>query len=186
MVYANPGGFNFGPENWDGYGISLIVFTLLYSTVLYSACAFLFLYRNHPLLKMRNVPLMISAVAILHVFTAMCFVVYTLNGAWPCQVEFWCMNLYLPIGIGLYQASNQQLLMVSHGQAQLAAEKKYHRALPAARGQGIGRLRYGLYRLKFWWNGVTKQSKYLGFVYAGIAVQVCMLAIILRRVHCTC
>lgn len=172
MVYANPSGFDFGPENWDGYGISMIVFTLIFTTLLFSACFFLFMYRNHPVVKMRNVPLMLSSVIVLHVFFGMSFVVYTLNGRWPCQVEFWCMNLYFPIGIGLFQAQNQQLLIVSQGQAQLAAQDKFYKPIPAPRGQGVGSVRYWIFRLKFWWNRIGKHERYLALVYVGIVVQV--------------
>ncbi|KAK4694801.1 hypothetical protein P7C71_g2833, partial [Lecanoromycetidae sp. Uapishka_2] len=40
MVYLNPGGFDFGSENLDGYGISNIVVGVLYSIFFYAAVLF--------------------------------------------------------------------------------------------------------------------------------------------------
>lgn len=36
------------------------------------------------------------------------FTCYFMNGAWPCNVEYWLISVYLPTGIGLFQAANQQ------------------------------------------------------------------------------
>ena len=146
--YLNPGGFNFDPENLDGYGISNIVVGVVYSIIFYSSCIFLWLYRHHPVVRMRNVPLLLLSLLVLHVFLFMAFVVYTLNGAFPCQVEYWCMNLYLPIGIGLFQAQNQQLLIVSQGQAELIASNELYRPILPKRGRGVGGPKYWAFRLK--------------------------------------
>jgi len=170
--YLNPGGFNFGPENLDGYGISNIVVGVIYSIVFYAACIFLWLYRRHPVVKMRNVPLLLLSLLILHVFAFMAMVVYTLNGAFPCQVEFWCMNLYLPIGIGLFQAQNQQLLIVSRQQAQLTVNTEHYRPLLPKSGRGIGGPRYWLWRLKLWWRSNSEEGKYQGYILVAIIVQV--------------
>lgn len=170
--YLNPGGFDFGPENHDGYGISNIVFVVIYSVVFYSSCVFLWMYRHHPVIKMRNVPLMLLSLLVLHVFLFMVFVVYTLNGSFPCQVEFWCMNLYLPIGIGLFQAQNQQLLIVSRQQAQLIVADEIYKPLFPKTGRGVGGLRYWRFRLKHLWRNVSEEGKYQGFVFVGIIVQV--------------
>jgi len=173
MVYLNPGGFDFGSENLDGYGISNIVFGVTYSLFFYAAVLFVWLYRHHPILRMRNVPLMLLSLLTLHVFTFMVFVVYTLNGAFPCQVEFWCMSIYLPIGIGLFQAQNQQLLIVSRQQTELLTKDESYRPILPKGGKGLGGPRYWLFRLKFWCRGVSTQGTYQGFVAIGIFVQVC-------------
>jgi len=170
--YLNPGGFNFGSENLDGYGISNIVVGVAYSIVFYAACVFLWLYRRHPVVKMRNIPLLLLSLLTLHVFAFMVMVVYTLNGAFPCQVEFWCMNLYLPIGIGLFQAQNQQLLIVSRQQAQLTVNNGHYRPLLPKTGRGIGGPKYWLSRLKLWWRSNSEDGKYQGYILVAIIVQV--------------
>lgn len=171
MVYLNPGGFDFGPENLDGYGISLVVVDVIYSLFFYSACIFTWLHRNHPVLRMRNVPLMLLSLLTMHVFTFVVFIVYTMNGAFPCQVEYWCMCLYLPIGIGLYQAYNQQLLIVSQGQAALITKEELFKPI-FPKGKGFGGPKYWAFRFKIWWQNVSEKGKYEGFVLIGIVVQV--------------
>ena len=172
MVYLNPGGFNFGPENLDGYGISNITFGVVYSLFFYGACIFLWFYRHHPVVKMRNVPLLLMSLLTLHVFLFMVLVVYTLNGAFPCQVEFWCMSLYLPIGIGLFQAQNQQLLVVSSQQAKLVTNDELFRSLPPKSGKGFGSFNYWVFRLKCWWRDVCSTRRYEAYVTLGIVIQV--------------
>ena len=172
MVYANPGGFDFGPENLDGYGISNIIFGVTYSLFFYAACTFLWIYRKHPVVKMRNVPLLLISLLTLHVFMFMVFVVYTLNGAFPCQVEYWCMSLYLPIGIGLFQAQNQQLLVVSSKQNKLLVTDELFKSLPPKSRGSLGVLDCWMFRLKCWWRDVCTTRKYEMYVTVGIIVQV--------------
>lgn len=170
MVYLNPGGFDFGSENLDGYGISNIVFIVIYSLFFYSACFFAWMYRKHSVLRMRNVPLMLLSLLMMHVFIINVMIIYTMNGAFPCQVEYWIMCLYLPVGIGLYQASNQQLLIVSRGQAALVTKDEiFKRIFP--KGKGLGGPKYWVFRFKIWWQSVSTTGKYEGFVLIGIVIQ---------------
>ena len=178
MVYLNPDGFNFGPENLDGYGISLIVFGVTYSLVLYAACIYLWFQRHHPIVKMRKVGLMLLSVLVIHVFCFMVFTVYTMNGAWPCSVEYWSMNLYLPIGIGLWQAQNQQLLIVSRQQSQLITSRETYKPLLPSRRHGFGTPRYWLWRFKIWYQGISSQGRYEGFVFIGIIIQVMLFCFV--------
>ena len=122
--------------------------------------------------RMRNVPLLLLSLLVLHVFLFMVFIVYTPNGAWPCQVAHWCMNLYLLIGIGLFQAQNQQLLTVSDGQAELVNSDELYKPLLPNGGCGIGGPGYWLFQVEVCWMGVSKQRRYECFVIIGIFVQV--------------
>ncbi|KAL8896392.1 MAG: hypothetical protein Q9192_003118 [Flavoplaca navasiana] len=172
MVYANPGGFNFGATNLDAYGISLLAFIVVYTVLLYAACIYLWFQRHHPIVKMRKVGLMLLSVLVIHVFCFMDFSVYTMNGKWPCNVEFWSMSLYLPIGIGLWQAQNQQLIIVSREQTEMSqSHRPVFKPLLPPRGRGTGTPSYWFCRLKTWYRGVSSQGKYEGFVLFGIIVQ---------------
>ena len=176
--YLNPGGHDWSyAENLDGYGISLIVFIVLYSIFFYAACAFLWLQRNNPAIRMRKIPLALLSLLVLHVYLFLVFLVYPLNGYFPCGVEFWIMSIYLPIGIGLFQAQNQQLLIVSREQDLLKGTDEIYRPLYPKHGGGLGGWKYWTWRLKLWWKGVNTQSKYEGFVFVGMMVQV--------RPHCS-
>lgn len=177
--YLNPEGHNWTPtENFDGYGISLIVFILLYSVFFYAACIFLWLQRNNPAIRMRKMPLALLSILVLHVYLVLVFVVYPLNGTFPCGVEFWIMSIYLPIGIGLFQAQNQQLLIVSQEQNLLKGTDELYRPLYPNFGGGLRGPKYWIWRLKLWWRSVSSQNKYEGFVLIGMVVQVRYLPLV--------
>ena len=83
---------------------------------------------------------------------------------------------YLPIGIGLFQAQNQSLLIVSREQSQLLDSQEHYRPLYRGRGRGIGGPKYWFWRLKLWWQGTSSQGRCEGFVLIGMAVQVNFMA----------
>ena len=168
MGYLNTEGHNWGPENLDGYGISLIVFSVIYSIFFYVACYQVWTLRKHPIIKMRNSGLAIVSLHILHVYMFMVWLVYPLNGAFPCSIEFWVMSLYLPIGFGLFQAANQQLCVVSQDQYRLGQSPNASYK-PIVTGRGLKVL---CLRIKLWWDYTSSQGKYEGFVAVGIVVQV--------------
>lgn len=86
MVYLNPQGHNYGSENLDGYGLSQVAFAVIYSLFFYPACVYLWFNRKHPILRMRKINLAILSLLILHVYLLMIFMVYMINGAFPCGV----------------------------------------------------------------------------------------------------
>ena len=169
MRYLNPEGRNWGNYlNLDGYGISLLVFAGVYTLIFYAACLYLWSLRKHPIVKMRNIGLTITSLLVLHVYVFVVFIMYSLNGTFPCSVEFWVMSLYLPIGFGLFQAQNQQLLLVSRGQQQLAINDVMYKPL----GTGLRGLKGWIFRFKVWWNEISTEGKYESFVAIGIGLQV--------------
>ncbi|KAL6721850.1 hypothetical protein ACLMJK_000955 [Lecanora helva] len=168
--FFNPEGHNWGDRNLDGWSISQITFAVVYTIFFLSGCTFVWRYRDHPVIKMRNIGLALLSVLMLHVYMFAVLIVYTVNGAFACGTEFWIMSIYLPIGIGLFQAQNQQLLLVSTGQNRLLHSEEY-KPLYHKGGSGIGGPRYWLWRLKIWWAGVSKQGKYEGYVLIGMVVQ---------------
>jgi len=172
MRYLNPEGHNWGPKNVDGYGISSFAFGVVYTIVFYATCLYLWLHRKHPSVKMRNIALSLAAVLTLHVYLFMVFTAYYLNGDFPCNVEFWSMSMYLPFGIALFQASNQNLLIVSREQIQLLHAEEPYNPLPPGYGQGLGGARYWFWRFKLWRQRAVKQNKYEAFILVGMVVQV--------------
>ncbi|KAL8822208.1 MAG: hypothetical protein Q9191_007048, partial [Dirinaria sp. TL-2023a] len=168
MVYTNPNGHDWGDKyNYDGLGISYIVVATLYSIIFYSMCGIVWYYRKHPIIKMRNIGLAIASLLILHVYLFLIFIAYPLNGHYPCDVEFWIMSIYLPIGIGLFQAQNQQLLLVSREQSKLLVTDESFKPLgPPSKGP-----KKWLFHVQQWWNSFSEQGKYEGFVAVGIVAQ---------------
>lgn len=99
--------------NLDPLGKLYISIVTVWSTILLMGATFLLSRRDLSFLRMRNVPLAISAVATLHVYWILCIIAYVLNGNFPCAAEFWIMSIYLPLGIALFQACNMQLLYIA-------------------------------------------------------------------------
>ena len=82
---------------------------------------------------------------------------------------------YLPLGTGLFQAQNQQLLLVSRKQNRMLRTEEFkpmYRGHNKSTGTGTGTPRYWFWRVKLWWQGVSTQGKYEGFVFVGMIVQV--------------
>ncbi|SLM40472.1 Regulator of G protein signalling superfamily [Lasallia pustulata] len=63
---------------------------------------------------------MLGALVVLHVYLVVVLLAYPLNGIFPCVAEYWVMAMYFPCGVGLFQASNQRLLIISRKQIDLA------------------------------------------------------------------
>ncbi|KAI4111906.1 MAG: hypothetical protein LQ339_000365 [Xanthoria mediterranea] len=166
MRFLNPGGHDFIGANLDGWGVIQLLFAILYTLVLLVLCGILWKQRDHPIIRMRKIPMAIAAVLVLHVYLVIVLIVYTLNGYFPCNAEFWIMSIYLPIGIGLFQAQNQQLLLISRGQQVLLTQHAI-KPLPA------GKTRWQYYRNKFvlWCKSSKEQDAFEGFIAAGMLVQ---------------
>ena len=98
--------------NLDGLGWTYITIATIWTIILLVGMTFLLARRNHHHLRIRNVPLAVSAVATLHVYWILCLLAYTFHGFYPCVVEYWIMSIYLPLGMALFQASNTQLLYI--------------------------------------------------------------------------
>jgi hypothetical protein len=105
--------------NTDGLGFTYVGIVIAWTCLLLPASIFLVRNRHLPFLRMRNIPLAISAVAVLHVYWVLCMIAYVLNGFFPCSTEYWIMSIYLPLGIALFQASNSQLFSIA------TAQKRY-------------------------------------------------------------
>ena len=177
----NPGGHDWGNYNLDGYGIGYIVFDIIYTIAFLAACAYVWIHRNDSIIKMRNIPLALSSLLLLHIYMFMVLIVYPINGAFPCQAEFWIMSLYLPIGIGLFQAQNQQLLIVSERQRDIVNHKEeFNPRLPDRKG--LGSPSYWSLRFRFWWNKSSKENRFEMFVLTGIIIQVGMFKKVWRTV----
>ena len=147
----------------DGLGIFYITFAALYSSLFFSGCAIVWMHRSLPLIRMRNPVQMLGALVLLHVYLVLCLLAYPLNGMFPCDAEYWVMAIYFPCGIGLFQASNQRLLIISREQMNLAKgvfpAMKRHTHIIRLLADFPARWRAMVWRYKFW-------------VYIGLVFQV--------------
>ena len=169
MVLFNANGHDWAMKyNLDGYGIGYIVFTIFYSLAFFAACALVWQHRNHPVVRMRKISLAILSLLVLHVYLVVILLLYPINGYWPCAAEFWIMSIYLPIGFGLFQAQNQQLLLVSRGQNQLMLADGIFKPLPPKSGLA----KRCAFHVRKWWQSLGKQGKYEAYVAVGMVLQV--------------
>lgn len=104
--------------NMDSLGKLYVSIVIAWSSIVLMGATFLVSKRNLSFLRMRNIPLAVSAAATLHVYWILCIIAYVLNGYFPCAAEFWIMSIYLPLGIALFQACNIQLLYIADLQRQ--------------------------------------------------------------------
>ncbi|KAI4170776.1 MAG: hypothetical protein LQ348_007055 [Seirophora lacunosa] len=168
MPFLNPNGHDWANNyNLDGWGICLILFTILYTLFLLVCSYVLWQWRYHPVIHMRRPALAIAAVLVLHVYVIIILLVYPWNGFFPCAAEFWIMSIYLPIGIGLFQAQNQVLLLISRGQQILLTQDTY-KPLPT----GKNRRQYYWNAFILWCKSVKQQDVYEGFLAAGMLIQI--------------
>ncbi|MCJ1256066.1 hypothetical protein MMC24_003886 [Lignoscripta atroalba] len=166
MVKASPTGHDFGPTvNLDGVGIAYIVFIVIYSLVLFTMLVAVYRNRLLPAIRMRDVPLMIMGVLLLHVYLVIICNVYVWNGTFPCGLEYWVMSLWFPLGIGCFQLQNAQLLIRSIEQNDLLYSSVLYKKI----GQGPNRF---LERAKYSWTNLNRQQRYTFYVSAGMVVQV--------------
>jgi hypothetical protein len=100
---------------------------IVWTVLILSGASLLIANRHEQYIRIRNLPLVLSAVGCLHVYWILCLVAYSMNGRYPCVAEYWVMSIYLPLGIALFQANSMQLLSVFGIQEKLllAAHRPY-------------------------------------------------------------
>ncbi|KIY00528.1 uncharacterized protein Z520_04213 [Fonsecaea multimorphosa CBS 102226] len=167
--------------NTDGLGITYIGLVIAWTCLLLPAAVFLLRNRHLPYLRIRNIPLAVSAVATLHVYWVLCMIAYVLNGYFPCATEYWIMSIYLPLGIALFQATNSQLLSVA------TAQKRYAHGDVLVESNSITDTKTSVWRK--WWHklktyNATKNT--MAWIGIGMIVQVVIALIIFlasRKFH---
>lgn len=77
------------------------------------------------------------------------------------------MSFLLPMGIGLFQAQTQRLLLVSHVQSKLIMGDEIYITLGPRRGP-----RKWKHKVVQWWRQSIEQGSYEGYVAVGMVIQV--------------
>lgn len=94
--------------------------TTAWTVVLLAGMAFLYRHRKLPFLRIRRLPLVFSAVVLLHLYGVASMIAYTIGNLIPCAVQYWVMSIYLPFGMALLQAANSQFLHIASQQRRFA------------------------------------------------------------------
>ncbi|KAJ5605389.1 hypothetical protein N7510_008170 [Penicillium lagena] len=112
MASIRVGGNGDDAPLFDSLAKLYISVAIIWTTALFVGSAFLIANRHEQCIRIRNLPLALSAVSCLHVYWILCMVAYSMGGKYPCAAEYWIMSIYLPLGIALFQANSMQLLSV--------------------------------------------------------------------------
>jgi hypothetical protein len=105
----------FTPLGWFYIG-----FASAWTVLLLGAMVFLHQHRQLPFLQIRKLPLLFTAIVLLHIYALSCYVGFTIGPVMPCDAQFWVMSIYLPFGMALLQAANTQFLHVAAQQKRFA------------------------------------------------------------------
>ena len=149
----------------DALGLSIIGFIVLCSALLALGITFLLYHRHLDFIRIRNVPLMISALLMIHVYLIFACLTYPLNGTFPCNLEFWIMSVYFPTGVALYQAYNMQLLSLSVLQKRLLLQ-------PAKFLNKLAPPRHTITGLRGGWSRLNLLARTYLLIAVGVVIQV--------------
>ena len=96
--FVRPEGHDGGPAFLDGLGKLFVAVAIVWTCVLFAGILYLFAHRLEPSVRVRNLPLAVSAALCLHVYWVLCMIAYPMNGSYPCYVEFWYV-VFLPLDV---------------------------------------------------------------------------------------
>ncbi|KAI1344822.1 hypothetical protein F5Y15DRAFT_410518 [Xylariaceae sp. FL0016] len=109
------GHLNTGALGWVYIGL-----TVAWTVILGGGMGFLWRHRQLPSLQIRRLPLVFTAVILLHGYGSVCMISWTLGSLIPCNAAFWVMSIYLPFGMALLQAANSQFQHIASQQQKFA------------------------------------------------------------------
>lgn len=143
----------------DNLGIVYIVLNVIWTLVVLSGSGALWYYRRCERIRKRNAGLTIAAVLCLQVYWFLNMIMYPLHGAYPCDLNFWVMSIYFPLGTALFQLQNVQLLSVSARQRDLSRQ-------PFKRSDKLTIRHFQFWRYGSSWHQLTLLSR----IYVGVTV----------------
>lgn len=160
----NPKGRDWGHiVNWDSLGKAYASVIIIWTALLLAGITWLIVNRRLHFVRMRNLPVAIGSVVLLWVYLFKILMAYTTNGHFSCRAEYWIMNIYLPLGIALFQANVMQLRSISLQQTKLLSRQS-----SASTIQDIQlRKRLGRYS----WRDLTEAQKGYVFIGLGLLIQ---------------
>ncbi|KAL7930786.1 putative GprK-type G-protein coupled receptor protein [Trichoderma chlorosporum] len=102
----------------NGVGIWWICWATGWTLLLLWGMGFLVYQRHMPMLRIRGIGLSLSAISLLHLYWISVQLGYVLGPLYSGDTQYWIMGTYLPLGIGLFHASNTRFLHVAQRQKQ--------------------------------------------------------------------
>lgn len=112
------------PPRWDRVGIFYISFCATWTALVFAGAAFCWFNRHSPVLRIRGLPLSLTAILFLHCYWVLAQITYpiggTMNIVLAYDIQYFFMGIYFPLGIALIQASNMRFLHVANLQKRYA------------------------------------------------------------------
>ncbi|CAJ2502292.1 Uu.00g096860.m01.CDS01 [Anthostomella pinea] len=160
---------NTGPLGW-----AYIALTVVWTVVVASGMWFLHRHRQLPFLQMRRLPLVFSAIVLLHIYGVATMVVYVIEPLVPCDAQFWIMSVYLPCGMALLQAANSHFLQIASQQRKYVRhsdlEDKLLSEKPPLLDPSLPRWKRTIQRVQ----SADQTTRTLYYISLGIVVQLIM------------
>lgn len=130
--------------NFDSVGWTYLGVLIGWTVALAAALSFLWTQRDLPSMRMRRLPMLFAGVVALHVYGCITMLVYPVGAAFSCNLEFWIMSIYLPLGIALFHASNTQFLHLASRQKHFAhmSSLKDHDSISEEKAREISNSRW--------------------------------------------
>jgi len=96
--------------NLDPLGRFYITFAVVYTVIVLAGLIALFVVRESHAVRIRSFKGICATVLTLQVYLVLILLAYPLNGLYKCWMEFWIMNIVLPLGIALFQGTSSPLI----------------------------------------------------------------------------
>lgn len=87
---------NYGFLRLDHIGRIYFAVFSLWTSLFFAGIIALFKYRRLSFIRLKNVPLVLAALLMLHIQLTFDILAYPLNGVLPCALEYWIMSICLP------------------------------------------------------------------------------------------
>jgi len=145
--------------------------------------AFLWRHRRLPHLQMRRLPLVFTAMVLLHLYGVGCILVYIILPVFPCAAEYWIMSILLPFGVALFQIANTQFLYIASQQKRFTSVRSLEELVrgkkeSALDGQTGSFWQRTVRRLK----NIDQITRMVVFIGAAMTIQVCSVVSLLPTV----
>jgi hypothetical protein len=173
------------PPTWDALGIFYITFCATWTTLILLGMAFLWYNRRMPILRIRGLPLSFASIIMLHIYWIFGQIVYPIGRTVPTvaayDVQYFCMGIWFPLGIALFQASNTRFLLVAKLQRQYVRSPHVPIRIKGDDGRGRGS----------WWirlKNLEYSNRLLIYIGVGMIAQVILTVVmwlLVRKYHPT-
>lgn len=159
--------------NLDHIGWTYLGIVIGWTIALVAVMTFLWRHRQLPHLQIRRLPLVFTAMILLHLYGTICFVGYVIMPIAPCGVEYWIMSILVPFGVAIFQVSNTQFLYIASQQRrftsiQSLSELVKGKKMSALDGQTGSLWQRTIRRLK----SMDQLTRMVVFIGAAMVVQV--------------